>query len=46
MKYLHTMLRVHDLDASLKFWVEIMGMKEITRKENEGGRFTSGIPGC
>ena len=40
MKYLHTMLRVHDLDASLKFWVEIMGLKEITRKENEGGRFT------
>ena len=40
MRYLHTMLRVHDLDESLKFWVDIMGMKEVTRKENEGGRFT------
>ena len=40
MKYLHTMLRVHDLDESLKFWVDIMGLQEISRKENEGGRFT------
>ena len=40
MRYLHTMLRVHDIDESLKFWVDIMGLKEITRKENEGGRFT------
>ena len=40
MRYLHTMLRVHDLDDSLKFWVDIMGLQEITRKENEDGRFT------
>jgi len=34
------MIRVRDIDESLKFWVDIMGMKEVTRKENEGGRFT------
>lgn len=40
MEYLHTMVRVHDLDASLDFYCGKLGMVEITRKENEGGRFT------
>ena len=40
MRYLHTMLRISNIDESLKFWVDVMGLQEITRKENEGGRFT------
>jgi lactoylglutathione lyase len=39
MKYLHTMVRVTDLDASLKFY-ELLGLKEVRRMENEKGRFT------
>ena len=40
MEYLHTMVRVSDLDASLGFHVNILGMVETNRIENEGGRFT------
>jgi len=40
MEYLHTMVRVHDLDKSLEFYCKHMGMTEISRKENEGGKFT------
>ena len=40
MRYLHTMLRVRDLDASLKFFVEQLGLRELRRKDSEGGRFT------
>jgi lactoylglutathione lyase len=40
MKYLHTMVRVTDLDASLKFYCDALGLKELSRKENEKGRFT------
>lgn len=40
MRYLHTMLRVYDLDAALDFWVNKMGMKEVRRSENEAGRYT------
>jgi len=40
MNYLHTMIRVTDLDASLDFFCRILGMKEIRRKESEKGRFT------
>lgn len=39
MKYLHTMVRVTDLKASLQFF-ELLGLKELRRYENEGGRFT------
>ena len=39
MKYLHTMVRVSDLDASLKFY-ELLGLREMRRLENEKGRFT------
>lgn len=40
MRYLHTMLRVRDLDASLDFFVTKLGLKELRRTENAGGRFT------
>ena len=40
MKYLHTMVRVRDIDASLDFYCNKLGLKEIKRKENERGRFT------
>ena len=40
MKYLHTMLRVSDIDESLEFFVDKLGLKEIRRLEHEAGRFT------
>jgi lactoylglutathione lyase len=40
MKYLHTMLRVTDLDASLRFYCELLGLRELRRKDYEQGRFT------
>jgi lactoylglutathione lyase len=40
MKYLHTMLRVRDLDASLDFFVAKLGLRELRRRESEKGRFT------
>ncbi len=40
MKYLHTMVRVRDVDASLRFYCEGLGLRETRRMENEAGRFT------
>ena len=40
MKYLHTMVRVRDVDASLDFYCAKLGMREVRRYENEKGRFT------
>lgn len=40
MRYLHTMLRVRNLDAALKFWRDALGMSEVRRTESEKGRFT------
>lgn len=40
MKYLHTMVRVSDLDASLDFYCTKLGLKEVARKEVPAGRFT------
>ncbi|MDY7114814.1 lactoylglutathione lyase [Halomonas sp. SSL-5] len=40
MQYLHTMVRVSDLDASLHFYCDLLGLKEVRRKENDKGRFT------
>ncbi len=40
MKYLHTMVRVTDLEASLDFYCNKLGLKELRRHKNEGGRFT------
>jgi lactoylglutathione lyase len=48
MKYLHTMVRVTDLDASLAFYCDKLGLAEISRTENQAGRFTLvflGAPG-
>ena len=40
MKYLHVMVRVKDLDASMHFYCDLMGLEEIKRYESEAGRFT------
>ena len=40
MKYLHTMVRVTDLDASLKFYCDALGLREVRRREVPQGRFT------
>ena len=40
MKYLHTMVRVTDLEASLEFYCDKLGLKEVSRSEHEAGRFT------
>jgi lactoylglutathione lyase len=40
MKYLHTMVRVTDLDASLNFYCTLLGLRELRRRDNEQGRFT------
>ena len=40
MKYLHTMVRVSDLDASMDFYCDKLGMQEIRRIDNEAGRFS------
>lgn len=40
MKYLHTMVRVTDLDASLDFYCDKLGLREVARKDVPAGRFT------
>lgn len=40
MEFLHTMVRVADLDAALAFYVDTFGLKEVRRIDNEKGRFT------
>ena len=40
MKYLHSMVRVRDLDASLRFYCDGLGLREVRRRENAQGRFT------
>lgn len=40
MKYLHTMVRVSDLDKSLEFYCRGLGLRELRRRENATGRFT------
>jgi len=40
MKYLHTMVRVSDLEASLKFYCDALGLREIKRADYPAGRFT------
>lgn len=39
-EFLHTMVRVRDIDASLKFYVDGLGLKEVARFDSEAGRFT------
>jgi lactoylglutathione lyase len=40
MQYLHTMVRISDIDASLRFYCELLGLEEISRQDSERGRFT------
>ena len=40
MRYLHTMVRVENLDRALEFWVTKLGLEEVRRTDNEKGRFT------
>ena len=40
MRFLHTMLRVRNLDAALKFYQDALGLKEVRRIDNDKGRFT------
>jgi lactoylglutathione lyase len=40
MRFLHTMLRVRDLEAALDFFVTKLGLRELRRSKNENGRFT------
>jgi lactoylglutathione lyase len=40
MRYLHTMVRVRDLDASLRFYCEGLGLHEVRRQDNAQGRYT------
>ncbi len=40
MRYLHTMVRVRDLEASLHFYCDCLGLQEMARFDNEAGRFT------
>ena len=41
MRYLHTMLRVRDLDAALRFFCDQLGLVEIRRRPDEKGRYTN-----
>ena len=40
MRFLHTMLRVRDLDAAMHFYVNLLGLQEVRRIDNDKGRFT------
>jgi len=40
MEYLHTMVRISDLDEALHFYCDLLGMQEVSRRDSERGRFT------
>ena len=40
MRYLHTMVRVRDIDQSLNFYCNVMGLEEVRRYDNDQGQFT------
>ena len=40
MQYLHTMVRISDIDESLRFYCGLLGMEEIDRRDSDSGRFT------
>ena len=40
MRYYHTMVRIKDINESLKFYCDILGFREVKRKENSKGRYT------
>lgn len=45
MRMLHTMIRVNDLDESLKFYCDLLGMKLLRKKDYDSGRFTLAFVG-
>ncbi len=45
MKILHTMIRVNDLDESIRFYCELLGMRLLRKKEYPSGRFTLAFVG-
>ncbi|MEO5343870.1 MAG: VOC family protein, partial [Gammaproteobacteria bacterium SHHR-1] len=45
MRILHTMLRVGDLDRSIHFYTQVLGMRELRRKEYPEGQFTLAFVG-
>ena len=45
MRLLHTMIRVNDLDESIKFYCELLGMRLLRKKEYPSGRFTLAFVG-
>jgi len=45
MRFLHTMLRVNDLEESLRFYCDVLGMRLLRRKDYPGGRFTLAFVG-
>lgn len=44
-RYLHTMIRVHDLDKSLKFYTDLLGMKLLRKRDYPTGKFTLAFVG-
>jgi len=40
MRFLHSMIRVRDLDAALHFFCDLLGLQEVRRRDHEAGRFT------
>lgn len=40
MRYLHSMIRISDVDATLHFFCELLGLREVRRRDSEGGRYT------
>ncbi len=40
MEYLHTMVRISDIDKSLQFYCDALGLRELRRRDSEKGRFT------
>ena len=45
MQLLHTMIRVNDMDESIKFYTESLGMKLLRKKDYPGGKFTLAFVG-
>ena len=45
MRVLHTMIRVGDLDRSIRFYTDVLGMQLLRRQDYPDGKFTPGIRG-